>query len=474
VPDTGTDASQLPGDTSIDELDAVLRAAVARELLLESERVAALRGVAGALEARKAELVELAHLETAIDIPVLGVELDRSALQMRRFADLVERGEHLETRTDRPNAAPPPVGNPDLRRTAIPVGPVAVFGASNFPFAFGVSGGDTASALAAGCPVVVKAHPAHPLLSEALGDLITREMPGPGWFGLVRGVEVGRALVEDDRISAVAFTGSTAGGRALFDLVTRRAHPVPFFGELGSVNPVFVTPAAAEHADLLSAGWVESLTTRAGQMCTKPGVLVAPRGSGIVDLSADLLREVGALQMLTPAIAEGFLASVDRVAAVPGASRLVDPARAGDRGVTPALVAVNGDHALTDMAGVQTECFGPAGLVVEYADDDEAIAIAATLDGTLATSLHGSPAEGLTRALLPRLTAISGRVVWNGWPTGVAISSAQHHGGPYPATTDPARTSVGASAIQRFLRPVVYQDLPAELLPVELRNDQGE
>ncbi|MDT4944556.1 MAG: NADP-dependent aldehyde dehydrogenase, partial [Pseudonocardiales bacterium] len=294
-----------------------------------------------------------------------------------------------------------------------------------------------------------------------------------GSFALVRGMAPARSLVIDHRTRAGAFTGSAAGGRALFDLAVSRPDPIPFFAELGSVNPVFVTPAGAADPDALARGWVDSLLVRAGQMCTNPGLLVVPAGSAVAERSAELLGAVEPGPLLTPGIARAYLEHVGIVGAIDGASVLRAPSAGRGATVSPGLIRLPATAALAAIDEVQTECFGPSGVVIEYSTPDEALTLAERLHGTLVASVHGDAGEQLAAALVPALARIAGRVLWNGWPTGVAVVPAQQHGGPWPATTNPQYTSVGAEAIHRFLRPVAYQDMPAVLLPPQLRDPDG-
>jgi NADP-dependent aldehyde dehydrogenase len=340
-----------------------------------------------------------------------------------------------------------------------------------------VAGGDTASALAAGCPVVVKAHPGHPGLSAACGAIVAAALAGAGApdgsFAVVHGFDAGPALVTHPAIAAVGFTGSLAGGRALFDLATSRPDPIPFYGELGSLNPVVVTPGAvAARGAEVARGFVASYTLGGGQFCTKPGLLFLPAGHGLDDV---LVAESGAATLpplLSERTREAFLRGRDALAGAPGVRALLPTStvESPGYGVSPVLYAVSATefarHPLVD------ECFGPAAIVVEYGSPADLAAALETLPGSLTACVHGEPDADreLVGALLDRFRDGAGRVIWNGWPTGVAVTWAQHHGGPWPATTAPLHTSVGATAVRRFLRPVVYQNLPDALLPDALRD----
>lgn len=436
-----------------------------------------LRAVADGLGDHADELVALADAETALGSPRLPGELARTRAQLEMFADAVEEGSFCEAIVDLPDpGATPP--RPDLRRLLVPLGPVAVFAASNFPFAFSVAGGDTASALAAGCPVVVKAHPSHPATSVRTGEVVTEALAAAGapdgLFAVLHGEQAGRDLVQHPAISAVGFTGSLTGGRALFDLAAGRPDPIPFYGELGSLNPAVATPAAvAARPAELADGFVGSFTLGSGQFCTKPGLLFLPAGHGLDARLSSAVRGRTVAPLLNARIRDGFVAGVRALAAVPGVRELVGPSTADGDGhvVNPALLAVDVPTLRAQADTLLAECFGPVSLVVEYADVAELRAAIEALPGSLTGTVHGEADEGeLPGALLSGLAARTGRVIWNGWPTGVAVSWSQQHGGPWPATTAPLFTSVGVTAVRRFLRPVAYQDVPDPLLPAELRD----
>lgn len=451
------------------DVDAAARAAARAAAALGSasaaERQTWLRAVADRLDAAVDELVAVADEETGLGETRLRGEVARTSGQLRLFADVVAEGSYLEATIDHavPDASPP---RPDLRRMLRPLGPVAVFAASNFPFAFSVAGGDTASALAVGCPVVVKAHPGHPRLSRRTAELVTEALAAAGapdgCFGLVDGFEAGLELVDHPAIVAAAFTGSVRGGRALHDRAAARPAPIPFFGELGSINPVVVTADAdAARGDELATGLAGSFQLGAGQFCTKPGVVFVPAGSR---LEAALPELVGAAlpRMLTSPIAEGFVSGSETVAAVPGVQLLAGAPGAPAVAVTDVATLEAHEHELL------TEVFGPFTLLVRYGSRPELRAALERLEGSLTATLHAAPGEEVGD-LLPRLEAIAGRVLFAGWPTGVAVTWAQHHGGPWPATTS-QHTSVGATAVRRFLRPIAYQDAPDAVLPPELRE----
>jgi NADP-dependent aldehyde dehydrogenase len=431
--------------------------------------------IAERLDAASAELVRLADAETALGDARLTGELARTSFQLRMFAGLLADAAFAPEQLDSALAGDPPSGHPELRRVLVPLGPVAVYAASNFPFAFSVAGGDTAAALAAGCPVIVKAHPAHPQLSELVAAEIASALADlglpAGVFGLVHGFAAGESLIRDPRIRAGAFTGSREAGLALLSAATNRPDPVPFYGELGSVNPVFVTPEAARNGAQLAEAYLDSLTAGAGQFCTNPSVLVVPRGTvleSIVERAP--ARRPG--YFLHAGIAAHYQGRLVELAGLSGARLRVGPGDDGAVGfiASVAIVSMSAADAVRNPRLFDLECFGPAGVVVEYDDDAQAVALARRVHGCLAATVHGSTDEPVAAALVEALWPVAGRVVWNGWPTGVAVSRAQHHGGPFPATTNARYTSVGGAAMERFQRPVVFQSLPQSLLPAVARE----
>ncbi|GAA2044720.1 aldehyde dehydrogenase (NADP(+)) [Agromyces tropicus] len=467
-----------PADTTREELDAV--AAAARRAFAvtvastAAERAAWLRAAADALDAARDELVAVADDETHLGTARLTGEVARTTAQLRRFADAILEGSYLEATIDHsdPSTIPP---TPDLRRMLRPLGPVAVFGASNFPFAFSVAGGDTASALAAGCPVVVKGHPAHPRLSartaEIVGDALVAAGAPEGVFAHVTGHETGVALVQHPEIRAVGFTGSLHGGRALFDLAQRRPDPVPFYGELSAVNPVLVTPAAAAaRGDEFAAGLVGSFTLGAGQFCTNPGVVLVPAGSGFGERVRAALdaAPAGPAPMLTDGIASAFASGIDRLAEHDEVEVVAgDPAQQPGTGA-PVVLTTTTAAVIADPGVLLHECFGPSTLLVEYADVADALAAVRAVGGSLTATVHAQPDEEVA-PIVEVLSEVAGRVLFAGWPTGVAVNWAQQHGGPWPSTTT-IHTSVGVSALRRFLRPIAFQDAPDAALPPALRE----
>ncbi|WP_370617159.1 aldehyde dehydrogenase family protein [Mumia qirimensis] len=458
------------------EVDAIVAAAAACATEVAAvpptERARWSGAIADALEAARDELVDLADSETALGRKRLEGEVGRTAGQLRFYADVAVEGSYLGATIDHAAGA-----NPALVRVNVPRGPVAVFGASNFPFAFSVLGNDTASALAAGCPVVVKGHPAHPLLSRRLGALVTealRDAGAPeGVFGIVHGFDAGVRLVEAPQITAVAFTGSQRAGMALRDAAEKRDVPIPVFAEMGTVNPVVVTAAAAQaRLSEIASGFVGSFTLGTGQFCTKPGLMLAPRGSGAAEAVAEALREASPQGWsLTQGIAEAASTGVREL--VDAGAEVVAQVDGPDAGwsVASTVLSVPLD-ALEPGSRLLEECFGPVALVAEY-DDGEALArTVGALQGTLAAAIM---AEGDEDPDLPgtlaQLTTKAGRVTVGDFPTGVSYTWAQHHGGPWPATSDPTATSVGAAALTRFTRPVTYQSVPDPALPAPVRDD---
>jgi len=480
-----------------EQVDAAVRAAAAAlpALADRAARARLLRGAAALLEDSAGAIIAAADAETALGTPRLTGELARTAFQLRTFADVVGEGAFLDVIIDHPDPQAVPIPRPDLRRYKIPLGVVAVYAASNFPLAFSVPGGDTASALAAGCPVVVKAHPDHPATSELCADVLRRAAVDAGLPAdtvvLLHGFQAGVDLVRHPLVAAAGFTGSIPGGRALFDAAAARPRPIPFHGELGSLNPVVVTEAAAaERAEQIGTGLAGSFTLGTGQFCTKPGLVLAPAGDGGDQLVAALTgaaRQAAAGVLLDARMRENFLKGAAARVALPGVTAPVTPGAGEDAqdagGGDGAGQAVRAGYVVVDAADLTEqgaydllleECFGPFTVIVRYADAAALDAVLDRLPGNLTATAHLGAAEagedgGPAADLLRRLTALAGRVLVNGWPTGVAVTGAQHHGGPYPATTSTS-TSVGATAIERWLRPVAYQDTPPALLPPELRD----
>lgn len=442
-------------------------------------RAAFLDAIADEIEARAEAITEIGTQETGLPVARLQGERGRTTGQLRLFAEHIRKGAYLDRRRDAALPDRQPAPRPEIVMIERPIGPVAVFGASNFPLAFSTAGGDTAAALAAGCPVVVKGHSAHPgtgeIVAEAVAAAIERTGMPKGVFSLIQGGNrsVGEALVQNPNIKAVGFTGSLGGGRALFDLCAARAEPIPFFGELGSVNPMFLLPhAAANRAEALGQGWSGSLTMGAGQFCTNPGLAVVIDGADadrFVAATRDGLAEVAPQTMLTDGIAAAYHDGQARFAKR-NSVRQVLVTRSEGRSAAPNLFETSGAEFLRDHA-LGEEVFGPLGLVVRVGSLDEMQALARGLEGQLTATLHMDDADlEVARGLLPVLERKAGRVLVNGFPTGVEVVDSMVHGGPYPASTNFGATSVGTLSIRRFLRPVAYQNLPADLLPADARE----
>ncbi|MFY1712532.1 aldehyde dehydrogenase (NADP(+)) [Tritonibacter mobilis] len=439
-----------------------------------ADRAAFLNAIADEIEARAEAITQIGTEETGLPEARLNGERGRTTGQLRLFADHILAGDYLDRRHDAALPDRQPLPRPDLKMIQRPIGPVAVFGASNFPLAFSTAGGDTAAALAAGCPVVVKGHSAHPGTGEIIAEAIhaaikSCDMPA-GVFSLIQGGkrDVGQTLVQHPLIKAVGFTGSLGGGRALFDLCAQRPEPIPFFGELGSVNPMFVFPEATKARGVsLGEGWAASLTMGAGQFCTNPGIAVVckgPEGDAFVEAAAKALADAPVQVMLTDGIAEAYRNGKARI----NASAEVRPILTNDsegRTALPNLFETDAGAYLQNNA-LGEEVFGPLGLIVRVQDTAEMETLAQGLHGQLTVTLHMD--EGDTEAarrLMPLVERKAGRVLVNGFPTGVEVCDSMVHGGPYPASTNFGATSVGTLAIRRFLRPVCYQNVPEGLLP---------
>ncbi len=434
----------------------------------------------------KDAIIHRANLETGLPLPRLQGELTRTVKQLQMFSELVKNDDYKQILIDPAVPDRQPFPKPDLRLTHIPIGPVAVFGASNFPLAFSVAGGDTASALAAGCPVIVKGHPAHPGTSELAAQAILKALQKTslpeGVFSLIQGSShaVGAALVQHPAIKAVAFTGSQSGGRALFDLAAKRADPIPIFAEMGSVNPVFILPdALQENGQTLAEKYVESLTLGVGQFCTNPGLLLAVKGKSLDDFiryANESLNRSQSLPMLHVGIKQNFMTKLEKMKSAQGISCVVghNSTVADSCFVTPALLVVSAADFLQQPT-LEEEVFGPSSLIVACQSQQQMLLLAEKLQGQLTATLHATADDqNFCRQLMTILERKVGRLVYNDFPTGVEVCAAMHHGGPYPATTDCRFSSVGTSAVKRFLRPVCYQNFNHDLLPVELQDDQDK
>nr|WP_239029965.1 aldehyde dehydrogenase (NADP(+)) [Nereida sp. MMG025] len=444
-----------------------------------AERADFLRRIADEIDARGGDITAIGTRETGLPAARLEGERGRTCGQLRLFADHIEDGAYLDKRHDTalPDRAPLP--RPDLKMMQRPVGPVAVFGASNFPLAFSTAGGDTASALAAGCPVVVKGHSAHPGVSDLVAQAIEAARIAcdlhEGVFNQVQGGNrhVGTALVQHPLIKAVGFTGSLGGGRALFDLCASRTEPIPFFGELGSVNPMFLFSAALKSRGAeIGSAWAGSLTMGCGQFCTNPGIAVVLDGDGIDAFTGAAhagLSDTAPQDMLTGSMAETYRKGASELAGRPKVETLLSAPSDGRRGA-PVLLKVSASDWLRDET-LGHEVFGPLGLIVVAKDGDEMMRVAQALDGQLTCTLHLDDADATKAALMvPILERKAGRLLANGFPTGVEVADAMVHGGPYPASTNFGATSVGTLSIRRWLRPVCYQNMPDALLPKDLQT----
>ena len=445
------------------------------------DRAAFLNAIAGQILELGDELLERATLETGLPMARLTGERGRTVGQLRLFADEVLAGGWLGIRIDPALPEREPLPRPDLRQRKIPLGPVAVFGASNFPLAFSVAGGDTASALAAGCPVIVKGHSAHPGTSDLVAQAI---VAAAGETGMPDGVfsllnsddrETGAALVAHPQVKAAGFTGSRGGGLALRKIANARPEPIPFYAEMSSVNPVILLPGAlSSRPEALAQGFVGSLTLGVGQFCTNPGLVFALEGpelTGFLAAATEALAAVAPATMLTSGIHEAFESGVAKLASHPAVTLVARGADAtGHNCGRGALFSVSGEKLLANPE-IMDEVFGAASVVVHCKDIASLAALLEHLEGQLTATLQLSEADHPdTVRLLPVLERKAGRLIVNGWPTGVEVCHAMVHGGPFPATSDSRSTSVGTLAIERFLRPVCYQDLPEALLPPELRN----
>ncbi|WP_226477695.1 aldehyde dehydrogenase (NADP(+)) [Pseudomonas sp. MWU16-30323] len=438
-----------------------------------------LETIANEIEALGDELIERAMAETGLPRPRIQGERGRTCHQLRTFARTVRAGEWLDVRVDSAQPDRQSLPRSDLRQRQVPLGPVAVFGASNFPLAFSVAGGDTASALAAGCPVIVKAHGAHPGTSELVGRAVAKAVQQcglpDGVFSLLcgSGREVGIALVCDPRIKAVGFTGSRSGGIALCQAAQARPEPIPVYAEMSSINPVYLFPAAlSARGEALAQGFVASLTQGAGQFCTNPGLVIAVAGQALdhfIGNAANLLRHSAAQTMLTPGIFKAYEDGISVLAKQAHVAGKGLAAQGPNQGQAHLFVT----HAKDFLANhsLQAEIFGAASLIVQCANADEVRQVSEHLEGQLTATLHLDDNDlDAARALLPTLERKAGRLLVNGWPTGVEVCDAMVHGGPFPATSDSRTTSVGTAAILRFLRPVCYQDFPDGLLPTALQH----
>ncbi len=449
-----------------------------------ADRARFLRAAAAGLRESRERIVSIANAETGLGDARLNGELDRTCVQLEAFAELLEDGSYVEAIISLADPQAKPAPRPDVRRMLVPIGPVAVFTPSNFPLAFGVAGGDTASALAAGCPVIVKGHPAHGGTSEACARAVEAAAAATGTPAGVlsllqsRSVETAQALVRAPALEAIAFTGSETAGRAIHDVAASRPRPIPVYAEMGSVNPLFIGSAALDaRAAEIADGLAGSITMGTGQFCTKPGLVFVPDDERGRAFSRELAARVAARPagfMLYPGLHATLSDRVGRMTALPGVA-LLTPGDVPESGAGGAL-ARPGVVVSTDVAtflatpALSEEHFGPVSVVV-HCEPARMIDLARQLHGNLTATIHAEPAEHEWAATLAdALVEHVGRVVWNGYPTGVAVTPGMYHGGPYPASTAPAHTSVGVTAIRRFLRPVAFQNTPDALLPEALQD----
>lgn len=444
-------------------------------------RIEFLRQIGEEIATVRAELIAVCHRETQLPEGRLQGEIDRTINQIKLFAGLLEEGSWVNAIIDTAVPDRTPVPKPDIRQLQRPIGPVCVYGASNFPFAFSVAGGDTISALAAGCPVLYKVHMAHPETSWLVAQCIERaagatEMPAGVFMAVaVRSREVAYQLVAHAAIKALAFTGSFAGGKALYDAAVRRPDPIPVYAEMGSTNPVFLLPdRLREHAASTAAALAASNTLGAGQFCTNPGVLLlvrSPEAEQFLSLYSERLAVQPSHAMLTPGIHRAYADGVERLKSLPHVTVLAEGTATQPEAAIPVAFRVSGDDFLRD-GRLREEYFGPASIHVVAESDAQLLEIAEALEGQLTTSVWCTDSDIESFAALFRtLEHKAGRLIINGAPTGVEVCHAMVHGGPFPATTDSRTTSVGTQAIYRFTRPVSFQHYPERLLPPELQNN---
>lgn len=445
-------------------------------------RAGFLRLIAQHIETEQEPLIERANAETALPRPRLGGEIARTCGQLRLFAQVVEEGSWTSPRIDHGDPSRKPLPKPDVRSMLRPIGPVVVFGASNFPFAFSVAGGDTVSALAAGNPVIVKAHPAHPGTSElvalAIRESVTKSGLPEGVFSLLfdAGVSVGSQLVQHRLIKAAAFTGSLAAGRALFNLAVNRPEPIPFYGEMSSTNPLFLLPRALEgFAEKIAGDLFGSFTLGAGQFCTKPGLVFLNAGKTagrFMDSLQSKVRETAPFTLLTKGIGGSYHQELKVRQGKTGLNTLAQATRSGTLPTSAVATVFQTDIAsFLRHPELAEEHFGPSTVLICYDGKQDLLDCARNLHGQLTATIHATTEDLQEYAdLIPILETKVGRIIFNGYPTGVEVCPAMVHGGPYPATTDPRTTSVGTLAINRFARPVCYQDCPEPALPRELQD----
>jgi len=471
-PRTGLAFGPVFDDTSLKSVDALIaKSQVAFALwsaVTPAERASVLELVADGLDSHAAALVEVADLETGLGSPRLTGEVARTTFQIREFAKAIKSGQFVTAQSDPFVEGAPPVGHPEFIRTLQPLGPVVVFGANNFPFAFSVLGGDTASALAAGCTVIAKAHPSHPQTSTQVYEIAATIFAAHGFadvLTLFHGVEAGAHALKSEAVMAGAFTGSLRGGRALFDIASSREVPIPFYGELGSVNPVVALASGLGDPKGFATAYLDSLLLGNGQFCTNPSILFVPAGSPVLQEIADQVAARKPTPFLSPATKKAHDAQREVLATTLGSAPILGESNS-DTGIysAPAVIFTDLEITQKNPAALRVECFGPTGVVVTYSDLSALIEQLAELEGALTGSLFAGAEDENVAAVVKALAKRVGRVSWNSWPTGVAVSVGQQHGGPYPASTNSLHTSVGLHAISRFLRPVTFQNFPATLV----------
>lgn len=482
-PATGEPLDPEFGFVGQEEVTAATHAAAeafdAYRAISPEERAVFLERIADNLDEAKEAIVARAVLESGLNEARLNGEHARTANQLRLFAGEIRLGEHHGVRIDEAQADRQPLPAPDIRQRQIPIGPVLVFGASNFPLAFSTAGGDTASALAAGCPVIVKAHNSHAGTAELVGRVVADAviecgLPA-GVFSIVfgSGGEIGQVLAKDPAIQAIAFTGSRSAGTALMATAAVRPQPIPVYAEMSSINPVILMPEAiTRSAEELASGFVGSLVMGAGQFCTNPGLVFLPAGQErFVDLVADELHRSVGQTMLSAHISAAYIEKIERLSETGIRKVAAGTAGATENSPAPALFLTTAEH-FRGNPHLQEEVFGAAALFVEYRDQSELLETLRAMQGQLtATVQTAADDREQTAELLPILEGLAGRILFNGWPTGVEVNNAMVHGGPFPATSNAMMTSVGTLAIQRFLRPVSYQNLSLDVLPEPVHPD---
>jgi len=471
-PRTGQAFGPVFADTSFGEIESIIEQAKvgfnAWSTASIAKRAEALNAIADALDNNLTELVEIADLETGLGVPRLTSEVGRTSFQIREFAKAIHAGRFITPEIDVAADAPLPAGHPELIRAVSPLGIVVVFGANNFPFAFSVLGGDTASALAAGCAVIAKAHPSHPQTSTMVHKLATQALADQGFpvgvLSLIHGVEAGVIALKSEVVSAGAFTGSRAGGRALFNIAQSREIPIPFYGELGSVNPVVALASGLSDPKAFATAYLDSLLLGNGQFCTNPSILFVPSGSSIVSEIESQIVDRSPTPFLSPATKTSHDNNRAKLAKLLSADPVVGKT-IDDGGIysAPAIIRTTAAQVSAQSEALATECFGPTGLVITYSSIAELLATLDHCEGALAGSVFAATDDDNAIKACRALAQKVGRLAWNSWPTGVAVSVGQQHGGPYPASTSSIHTSVGLHAITRFLRPISYQSLPKEI-----------